>query len=136
MPLYEYECQEHGYFDRWLPIEDYNSVQKCQCGKEAKKLLSRPMVFVKKDVCYDSPIDGRPITSWKAREEDMKRSGCVEYDPEIKKDYQRNIDHGERELDRLVDSTVDAEFEKMPARKKELLAQELSSGASPEVQRM
>jgi len=135
MPLYEYECPEHGYFDRWLPVEEYNVAQKCDCGKDAKKLLSRPMVHVRQDICYDSPIDGRPITSWKARKEDLERSGCVEYDPEIKKDYNKRLVEGERNLDKQVDQTVDAMFESMPTRKREKLESELSSGATADVVR-
>jgi hypothetical protein len=33
---------------------------------------------------YRSPIDGRPITSRSARREDLKRNGCVEYEPSMK----------------------------------------------------
>lgn len=33
---------------------------------------------------YNSPIDGRPITSRSHRREDLRRNGCVEYDPSMK----------------------------------------------------
>ena len=33
---------------------------------------------------YRSPIDGRPITSRSQRREDLKRNGCVEYEPSMK----------------------------------------------------
>jgi hypothetical protein len=32
---------------------------------------------------YQSPIDGRPITTRHARREDMKRNDCVEYEPSM-----------------------------------------------------
>ena len=32
---------------------------------------------------YQSPIDGRPITSRTARKEDLKRNGCVPYEPSL-----------------------------------------------------
>lgn len=34
---------------------------------------------------YSSPIDGRPITTRHERREDMKRNGCVEYEPSMVK---------------------------------------------------
>ena len=33
---------------------------------------------------YTSPIDGRPVSGRKQRREDLKRNGCVEYDPAMK----------------------------------------------------
>jgi putative FmdB family regulatory protein len=135
MPTYEYFCPEHGHFERFLPFSEWNVPQKCECGLESRKLISSPMVHVRPDVCYDSPIDGKPITSWKQREEDMKRANCVEYDPGIKQDYQRRIADSERNLDRIVDQTVEEAIEKMPVRKKEQLTSELESGANAEVVR-
>jgi len=32
---------------------------------------------------YRSPVDGRLITSRSARREDLKRNGCVEYEPSL-----------------------------------------------------
>lgn len=32
---------------------------------------------------YSSPIDGRVITSRSERREDLKRNGCVEYEPSL-----------------------------------------------------
>ena len=45
--------------------------------------LAMPMVI--SDIPeYRSPIDGRPITSRSARRDDLKRNGCVEYEPSLK----------------------------------------------------
>jgi hypothetical protein len=87
-----------------------------------------PMVFVSADVCYDSPIDGRPITNKHARIEDMKRAGCIEYDPGMKQDYQRRIVESEKRLDKQVDETFDRTLSELPARKREALFSELRSG--------
>ena len=95
-------------------------------GLMAKKVfLKAPKGYVQGDVCYDSPIDGRPITTMKARAEDMKRNNCVPYDPEQKTDYKRRIDEGNAKLEKKMGQTVEAEIEKMPPRKRELLASEL-----------
>lgn len=95
-----------------------------------------PMAFVQRDVCYDSPIDGRPITNKQARLEDLKRSGCIEYDPGMKQDRERKLKEADESLDRSVDESVEREFASMPARKKEQLAAELESGATPEIKRL
>ena len=41
------------------------------------RFFHAPMVFVQPDICYDSPIDGRPITNLQARKEDLARSGVA-----------------------------------------------------------
>lgn len=132
MPLYEYGCPKCGVFERYLPMDRYNEPQICECGESARKILSLPTVMVSPDVCYDSPIDGRPITSMKSRKEDMARSGCVEYDPEIKKDYTRRIERHEKEMEKRVDETIDKEISKMPVRKLEILESEMKSGITVE----
>lgn len=95
-----------------------------------------PMAFVQKDVCYDSPVDGRPITNKHARLDDLKRNGCVEYDPGMKQDYQRRIADGEKALDRSVEAHVERSISEMPAVKRERLAAELSGGMSADIARI
>jgi len=91
---------------------------------------------VQQDICYDSPIDGRPITSKQARQEDLARSGCVEYDPEMKTDYRRRIDAEEKALDATVDHFVDSQIANMPARKREKLDAEMKGGMDIETTRI
>jgi hypothetical protein len=101
-------------------------VALCDCGIGAHQVIGVPvMVKARQDICYDSPIDGRPITSMAAREEDLKRNGCREYDPEMKTDYQRRIVEGERALDKAIETNVEAAIEKMPGSKRTKLAREL-----------
>jgi hypothetical protein len=38
---------------------------------------------------YQSPIDGRPITSRSHRREDLKRNNCVPYEPSMKPKHQK-----------------------------------------------
>lgn len=129
MPTYIYECPKGHTFERILRVADYLLPQMCECGKWGKKVITAPTVFASKDVCYDSPIDGRAITSMKARRDDLARNGCTEYDPEIKKDYARRIEREQLQLERSVEATVEATIEKMPVRKREQLESELRSGA-------
>ncbi len=49
------------------------------------KRSSFPCPMVMRDTSeYRSPIDGKIISSRSARREDLKRSGCVEYEPTAK----------------------------------------------------
>ncbi len=42
-----------------------------------------PCPMIMRDIDeYESPIDGRMISSRSAKREDLKRSGCVEYEPQ------------------------------------------------------
>lgn len=129
MPTYVYLCLDGHYFERILRVADYREPQVCECGMSATKIITPPTVFASKDICYDSPIDGRPITSMKARRDDLARNNCTEYDPEIKKDYTRRIEREQLQLERSVEATVEATIENMPVRKREQLESELRSGA-------
>lgn len=104
--------------------------------ERGKRVIYAPMVFVRPDVCYDSPIDGRPITSMQARREDLARSGCIEYDPEMKTDSNRRVIESEKALDRSVDAFVEESIEKMPGAKRERLANELAAGTDAEIVRL
>tara|TARA_R110000868_G_scaffold220418_4_gene471636 strand:- start:4707 stop:5063 length:357 start_codon:yes stop_codon:yes gene_type:complete len=117
-------------------VAECSAPQKCECGASAGRVyLTAPRGFVGRDVNYDSPIDGRPITSRKAWREDMARNGCSEYDPGMKQDYQRRIKRQEEALDKSVDATVDEMIEKMPARQLEKLESEIRSGADATIDR-
>jgi len=124
MPLHDFRCTQ-GHVTEYLVDPGTNEIE-CMCGDTAKKVfLSAPLGFVQGDVCYDSPIDGRPITSMKARIEDLARSNCVPYDPDIKQDYQRRIDEGNKKLEKSFDTMIEKEIEALPPRKRESLANEL-----------
>jgi len=133
MPLYEFRCECGAEFERYLPVSGYDTPQECQCGAKARRIISIPtLVVVSPDINYDSPIDGRPITSMAARREDLARSNCTPYDPDIKQDYHRRIEQSERALEKAVDETVDRELSNMPARKREKLEAELNAGLTAE----
>lgn len=115
---------------------------EAQSAWEAKLRLDRgefrgtaPMAIVQKDICYDSPIDGTPITTKQKRADDLARSGCIEYDPEMKTDYERRKVESQEKLERDMRATVEREINTMPAAKLERLSNELSSGAEAQVVR-
>jgi len=109
----------------------------CECGQEGTQVITAPtLVKCAADVCYDSPVTGEPITSHHARLEDMKRHDCVEYDPEMKRDYERRIAEGDAKLDKLIDTHVEETIEKMPTAKRAQLWSELvDQGTTAEVVR-
>jgi hypothetical protein len=126
MPLYDYACPMGHQQTIFLCLADHTERVSCACGHWASQIISAPLlVKAAQDVCYDSPIDGRPITNHQARQEDMKRNGCREYDPEQKTDYLRRIKEGQAQFDKSIDDTVEECIEKMPTRQRSRLASEL-----------
>ena len=133
MPVYAFKCPDGHSFDRYLRVANYDDPQTCDCGKVAERMICAPMfAFVQQDVCYDSPIDGRPVTTRQQRIDDMKRAGCIEYDPGMKQDHARRLQEQEAQLDRSVETYVEREFHKMPAQAKERLSNELAAGVTAE----
>lgn len=131
MPLYEYRCSNGHEFERSLPVAEYKAPQTCECGARGERVISTPTIgYVQRECRYDSPIDGRPITSWRQRQDDLARHGCREYDPGMKQDYHRRIEREQTALEKKFDATVEAEIERMPSRKRERLQSELDSGAA------
>lgn len=134
--IYEYECQNGHHFERVMPVSDYDKPQVCDCGSPGHKIITRaPFGIVQGPCVYDSPIDGRIISSWAERRDDLARHGCQPYDPEMKRDAETYRRRQDEALDRSVDATVEAAFEKMPARQKEQLSNELTRGASADIVR-
>jgi hypothetical protein len=127
MPLYEWKCQDGCYVETYLTVFQHSGGQVCQQhGHVMEQVIGAPlMVKVKPDIAYDSPIDGTVITSWQARQEDLKRHNCVEYDPEMKRDYERSMDANDRQLEQAVETSVEEVIEKMPTAKRGRLYSEL-----------
>jgi putative FmdB family regulatory protein len=134
--IYQYRCKHGHDFERVLPVADYRTPQTCECGAEGRRIISVPrLVTVQPECNYDSPIDGKPITSWKQRQEDLARSGCRPYDPEMKTDAERFRKRQDQELDKAIEQTVEAQIETMPGKKREQLDRELTSGADINIER-
>lgn len=71
MPVYEYNCEEHGRFDAYAPLKRWNRKGVCPtCGSRSVKLISVPSVygtvkFHEKAFADASEAANRPITSTK-----------------------------------------------------------------------
>jgi putative FmdB family regulatory protein len=128
MPLYEYECPRGHIFDIHRPVAEYADPAVCHCGYAGQRILSPTIGYVQKDCRYDSPIDGRPISSWAQRREDLARNNCREYDPEMKKDAARFREREQAKLEAAVDESVERAVLSMDGKKREKLGAELQSG--------
>ncbi len=85
---------------------------------------------------YISPASGKVITSYKDRRKDMIETGCVDYEPSLKKDITKHWKSEEAKLEKAIDETVEKEIQAMPMRKREKLSEELTSGADCEYTRI
>lgn len=137
MPLYEFHCDNGHKFDLFLKIKDYNSPQTCSCGAKAKRKITATMIScdIQPWDYYESPVSGKPITSYKERNEDMARHDCVDYDPGMKDVQKKRIEKMDDDLDKKIEETVEREWDKMPVQKRERLANELTAGADIELER-
>lgn len=134
MPLYEYKCHAGHRFDRFLKLAEWDKPQVCECGAGADKQLSAPM-FQVDFPAYQSPTTGRLITSRNERREDLKRSGCVEYEPSMKDEMLRRHAKEDADLDKKVDEHVEKTIYEMPVQQREKLVSELENGIDIEVSR-
>ena len=127
MPVYVHECKNGHRFDVFLKLSEYDTPQVCKCGEPSQRVIVPTMI--KFDIApwdsYVSPASGKLITSYKERERDMKETGCVDYDPGMKDVQRRKIKEADEKLDKVVDATVEKEFDAMPLSKKEKLENEL-----------
>lgn len=129
MPLHDHLCSDGHLFERFIALADLPVKQRCDCGAEAERVFLRaPMGFVQPDVCYASPVDGRPITNKHEHLEELARTDTVVYEPGIKQDQDRNERRRSMALERSIDETVEREIALMPAAKREKLAAELQGG--------
>jgi hypothetical protein len=108
-----------------------------KCDLAAVRVWTAPvMVKAQPDIAYDSPVDGRPITTHAARRDDLKRNDCIEYDPEMKKDAARKQQERQQAFDASVEETVYKEVAKLPKKKKDRLIKEVvNQGVTAEVVR-
>jgi hypothetical protein len=136
MPIHDHRCSGGHVFERYVSCDDLHLLQRCECGEPAQRVYLRfPMSFVQKDIHYQSPIDGRPITTKQARLNDLAANDCVEYDPSLKAYGERRRQQEQAALERSIDETVEREIQTMPTRKREKLTAELDGGMDVEVTR-
>lgn len=138
IPAYQYRCANKHETTKFFRVRDYVEAVDCdRCDLAAVRIWTAPTVKVQPDIAYDSPIDGKPVTTHHARQEDLKRNNCVPYDPEFKKDVARKHQERTAQFEAAVEETVGREIAKMPKQKKERLINEVvHQGLTTEAVRM
>lgn len=141
MPVHDYRCPTcYKVYEQFVSVKElYTKIFACpehEVPVELERVFLRaPAGFVQKDICYDSPVDGRAVTSKHARIEDLRRNECVEWEPGMRQDAERKRQEAETRLDKALDETVDAAVDVLSTRKKEKLIEETRAGATLEVTR-
>ncbi len=126
MPTYQFCCNHGHQMEKYVSLQDYDNPQSCYCGETTyRQILAPALVKAQPECRYDSPIDGRPITTWQQREEDLARHNCQPYDPEQKKDYEQKQAESQSALEKALDETVEEKISRMPTKDRERLHSEL-----------
>lgn len=135
MPVYTYSCRGCGErFERYLPMALCSSLVIHSCAGVGQKVFLPPMV--RGDLPgYESPTTGRWIEGRRARLEDLRRSSCRPYETGEKEANERSRRHENESLEAKIDASVEQQVLMMPARKRELLEQEVRAGATCVVER-
>ena len=110
MPIYTYECPEHGEFDRYFASwRDKTETSICECGAVGEYIISSP------NICPDTFWAGKStdygyFTSRSAFNRTLKEKGIARYESGMDQDIKRNKKHRlekqERELHKVVVDTV------------------------------
>lgn len=138
MPTYTYRCAKKHDVTKFFRVKDYVEAVDCErCELVAQRVFTAPaMIMAKPDLRYDSPIDGAPITSWDARREDLKRNGCIEYDPEMKTDAARLKRERREAFEQRLETTAKEAVGRLSPNKRAALKKELvDHGVGLEVKR-
>ena len=126
--IYEAVCMQCGKYHTYIrKAVDYLDTPEC-CGvKTEKRLLSAPMARfdIQPWDAYESPATGKVITSYAQRREDMKVSGCRDYegkDSELRQSQQL-AKYEEQKQDQVLDTTARQAWANLsPAKKAAALA--------------
>lgn len=110
MPIYATICRTCGQPGTvYRKVAERNDHLPQCCGATVERAISAPAVFG--DIQpYESPATGQWIMSKSARREDLKRSGCIEWDAGARKAVERNKqaawDKDMEFVDKVVDDVV------------------------------
>lgn len=137
MPLHDWKCDECGIeAEMFLALADMETPPTCECGAPLRIVFRKAPFGIVDIPAYQSPVDGRVINSRRQRKEDLRRNGCVEWEPGFKEETERRKAQAEAAEEKAIDATVEEFVTNLPVRKKELLDQELRAGADVQVTRL
>lgn len=129
MPAYEAVCLKCGKLHDYIrPVAQYLDTPECCGAKTDKRILSKPMARMDMQPwdAYESPATGRVVTSYAERREDMKVSGCRDWDgmDSEKSNAARQKQYQETEEDKKLDGVVRQAWANLsPAKKAKALVE-------------
>jgi putative FmdB family regulatory protein len=105
MPIYEYRCSTcESQFTVYRTIDAMRQAEQCQCGSEAHKVISAPMIAMDSYTSYSCPITGKQIEGKRQHVENLKKHGCRVYEAgETEQFKKRRAQEQERATDALLD---------------------------------
>jgi putative FmdB family regulatory protein len=113
MPIYEYQCPSGHVLEAYATVEHRNEPQPCRCGQAAQKVILHPPRVFGDYEGYESPATGKWIEGRRAREEDLKASGCQPWEPGMREQIARRREEKEKEFDSFIDDSVERTLAEM-----------------------
>ena len=135
MPLYEYRCQTGHTTMKYLPLAEYDVPQQCKCGLEASKILGVSTISIQSTTDYTCPVTGKPITTRKAHEENLKRHGCRVLEKGENENASKYKAREEAIFEKRVEDTAEEFVHSLSTDKREQLGRELEYGLNLSVER-
>ena len=123
MPVYDAVCRicrkEHTYYQT---VDNRHQTPEC-CGQKTEKVILNAPVGRVETIFYTSPIDGRPITTKQAREEDLRRNNCRPWEglEQEKKEAARRAEYEEQKQDAKIEKAIEQTIKELPEQKKAIL---------------
>ncbi|HZT03697.1 MAG TPA: FmdB family zinc ribbon protein [Steroidobacteraceae bacterium] len=129
MPIYDYECEACGVWgDAFRAMDERHNAPACpDCKARMKLRISACAGVVKFPAAggheYVSTTTGKYITTERARRDDLKRSGCRQYEgfEQEKKEADRKRAYEEQESDaKLEEAARRAYYQLSPSKRRVL----------------
>jgi hypothetical protein len=125
MALYQAVCLKCGAYHEYIRhFSESGDTPMCCNVQTEKRILSAPMA--KFDIqpwdAYISPSTGKLISSYAQRKDDMKASGCRDFEgvESEKRQAARNKQYDEEKMDAALDNTVRQAWANLSPAKKAL----------------
>lgn len=128
MPTYESECRTCGKYHEYMQsIADRNQTPECCGSPTTRGVFTPPMGFVQFPAAggqgYVSHTSGKWIDTKRARDDDLKRTGCRPWEgiEQETKQKAKNDAHEEKKADAKLDADVRKAYAELSPDKKATL---------------
>jgi len=117
--------------DKLYPINEY--IEKF--GQPEQRSPKTSNIINRYFDAYESPVSGKVISNHAQRNEDMKEHNCVEYEPSMVAESERNAKNEQANLELQMDRDIEKTIRNMSSDQQGSLEQELRAGADLSVDR-